>query len=366
VGAGITGALVGHFLTCAGVDTVVIDREQPGKGSTAASTGLLQHEVDTPLVELIRRIGEAHAVHAYRRGLRAIDELQGLAEELDGPTGFARRSTLCLASTPGDVADLRREHECRRHFGFDLNYLESGQLRDFCGLLAPGALYSSGDGEVDPYRLTQAVLRAGGAQGMRIFRDTQVHAINESTSRVRVAASRGQVVARAVAFCTGYAAHEFLPCGPGSLQTTYAAASEPLAAVECWPERCLIWETARPYFYARRTEDDRALVGGADTPGTYDHEDEALLIAKAGRLGRRFEELFPHAAFRPAYVWAGTFAETKDGLPYIGRLPGRDHVYFALGYGGNGITFGMIAARLLTDLFLQRPNDDAPVFRFDR
>jgi glycine/D-amino acid oxidase-like deaminating enzyme len=41
-------------------------------------------------------------------------------------------------------------------------------------------------------------------------------------------------------------------------------------------------------------------------------------------------------------------------------------VYFALGYGGNGITYSMIAARLLTDLFLQRPNDDAAVFCFER
>ena len=41
-------------------------------------------------------------------------------------------------------------------------------------------------------------------------------------------------------------------------------------------------------------------------------------------------------------------------------------VISALGYGGNGITFSMIAARLITDLILQRPNDDAAVFRFDR
>jgi len=47
-------------------------------------------------------------------------------------------------------------------------------------------------------------------------------------------------------------------------------------------------------------------------------------------------------------------------------LPGHERVYFALGYGGNGITFGMIAARLLTDLFLQRPNADAAVFCFER
>jgi glycine/D-amino acid oxidase-like deaminating enzyme len=41
-------------------------------------------------------------------------------------------------------------------------------------------------------------------------------------------------------------------------------------------------------------------------------------------------------------------------------------MYFALGYGGNGITFSMIAARLILDLYLGRPNQDAAVFAFDR
>jgi glycine/D-amino acid oxidase-like deaminating enzyme len=108
------------------------------------------------------------------------------------------------------------------------------------------------------------------------------------------------------------------------------------------------------------------LIGGEDTDGPFDHENRNLTEQKVKLLEHRFSTMFPGVAFKPAYIWAGTFAETKDGLPYIGRLPGRRHVYCALGYGGNGITFSMIAARLLTDLILQRPNEDAPVFRFER
>jgi len=33
---------------------------------------------------------------------------------------------------------------------------------------------------------------------------------------------------------------------------------------------------------------------------------------------------------------------------------------------GNGITFGAIAARLIADLYLRRPNADADVFSFKR
>src|SRR5436190_1121554 len=50
VGGGITGTLIGYYLTKAGVNTLVVDRDEMGLGSTAGSTGLLQYEIDTSLV----------------------------------------------------------------------------------------------------------------------------------------------------------------------------------------------------------------------------------------------------------------------------------------------------------------------------
>ena len=64
--------------------------------------------------------------------------------------------------------------------------------------------------------------------------------------------------------------------------------------------------------------------------------------------------------------WGGTFGDTEDGLPYIGTVRQFPNGYFALGYGGNGITFSWIAANLLLDRFLDRRNPDLEIFRFDR
>ncbi|MHC5538009.1 hypothetical protein ACYOEI_07225 [Singulisphaera rosea] len=46
--------------------------------------------------------------------------------------------------------------------------------------------------------------------------------------------------------------------------------------------------------------------------------------------------------------------------------PERPDDYFAQGYGGKGITMSVIAARLIADDFLERPNRDAHIFRFGR
>ena len=67
-----------------------------------------------------------------------------------------------------------------------------------------------------------------------------------------------------------------------------------------------------------------------------------------------------------AYAWAGTFGTTDDGLAYIGPSPEWTNAYFALGYGGNGITMSLIAAEMIVDHYLGRANADAKLFRFDR
>jgi glycine/D-amino acid oxidase-like deaminating enzyme len=75
---------------------------------------------------------------------------------------------------------------------------------------------------------------------------------------------------------------------------------------------------------------------------------------------------FPAIDLEVAYRWAGTFGETEDGLAYIGQIRQMPRCYFALGFGGNGITYSMIAADIIRDAILKRPNANARLFRFDR
>jgi ribulose 1,5-bisphosphate synthetase/thiazole synthase len=49
MGAGITGALMAWHLCQAGFEVIIVDKRHVGMGSTAASTALLQYEIDTPL-----------------------------------------------------------------------------------------------------------------------------------------------------------------------------------------------------------------------------------------------------------------------------------------------------------------------------
>ena len=79
LGGGITGALIADELASHGFDVAILEQRDIGWGSTAASTALLQYEIDTHLVDLAKRHGEADAALAYRACADAIDQLHAVA-----------------------------------------------------------------------------------------------------------------------------------------------------------------------------------------------------------------------------------------------------------------------------------------------
>jgi glycine/D-amino acid oxidase-like deaminating enzyme len=137
-----------------------------------------------------------------------------------------------------------------------------------------------------------------------------------------------------------------------SLQSTFAIASEPLAKNKIWYENSLIWETAIPYLYLRTTTDQRIIIGGKDDKFLSSGNRDSKIHAKTRLLEKSFSKLFPNIIFNNDFQWAGCFATTKDGLPYMGTIVQRPHTLFALGFGGNGITYSLIAAQAITQKIL--------------
>jgi glycine/D-amino acid oxidase-like deaminating enzyme len=368
LGAGISGALAAWHLAQAGVDTVVLDRRDVAHGSTAGSTSLLQYEIDEPLHRLARRFGPDRAVRCYRRCRDAIYAVERLVQDLRIECGFERKRSLFLASGRAHLPRLGREYAARRAAGFAVEWWPRGRLSAASTLPHPAAILSRDGAQLDSYGFTHGLLAAAQRAGARICdRTAVVRTIFRGRGVELRTAGGARVRARHLVAATGYEAESFLPRRHTALHSTYALVSEPLAAFPGWPAgRCLIWETADPYVYLRTTADGRVIMGGYDEPFSDPKARDRLLGAKTAALRRRFRQLFPRIPLEVAYAWAGTFARTDDGLPFIGRHPAVPHTWFALGYGGNGITYSLIAAEYIRDQVLGRPNADTELFGFAR
>ena len=174
--------------------------------------------------------------------------------------------------------------------------------------------------------------------------------------------------ARRAVFATGYETPEFLDQSITRLVSTYAIATEPLERGDGLGRRPLPHLGDRPPVLLR-AHDQRTDVSSRAAPTRPSPRPTSAPTARAAdRESWRssFATFFPDIAFGVDWRWAGTFGETKDGLPYIGTTRQFPNGYFALGYGGNGITFSWIAAGILLDLFLGHENENAELFGFDR
>jgi glycine/D-amino acid oxidase-like deaminating enzyme len=368
MGGGITGALIAYYLSQAGVKVVVCDRRHIGMGSTCASTGLLQYEIDTPLFELIDLVGEKHAVRSYHLCLEAIAKLGALTRKLKIDAEFEHKRSFYYASRKKDVPDqIEKEYEVRRKHGIDVELLEEQEIAKRFPFRAPAALLSNAGAQVDAYRLAQGLLQASLRNGAQVFDHTEITQIEQQPRGVLLRTAAGSTITvKKLVIANGYESYDYVPFNVIRLHATYAIVSEPLPQKQLWYQNCLIWETAMPYLYMRTTKDRRVLVGGRDEAFYSPNKRDKLLTRKTRDLVAAFGKKFPAIPLRVDFAWAGTFAETADGLPYIGSIKQRPHTYFALGFGGNGITFSQVAAEIIRDFAVGKKNDDAKIFAFER
>lgn len=367
MGGGITGALVAWQLIQAGVECVVIDSRSIGQGSTCASTSLLQYEIDTPLSELIHVVGERHALRSYQLCLDSIYQLQAIAKQI-GLQEFQMKESLYFAAKKGDMRFLHEEYAMRKQHNFPVSMLEAGEITTMFGFSAPGGIFSGVAAQTNAYMMNHFLHQDAIRQGLRVFDRTNAVQIEHHPRSVRLRTELGhEIRARWLVYATGYEVIQYLRNNIVDLHSTYAVAGEqPNQPQEYWHNNALLWNTADPYLYCRTTASGRLIIGGRDEKFYNPTRRDRLINRKAKQLCKDFRQLFPDIEFRQEFTWCGTFGATQDGLPFIGRYRPLPNSLFALGFGGNGITFSMIAAHILADIVCGKKNTDAEIFRFER
>ena len=365
VGAGISGALIAEMLTAEGLNVAIVDRRGAVQGSTLASTALVQHEIDTPLIALRRMIGRDRADRAWQRSKLAVEALRHRTRELGIKCDAVARNALYLAGADLNSAALEEEGEARRAIGLESVHLDRRHLRGRFGLSRPGALLSFGNLAVNPRRLTAGYLNVAVSRGARIYAPDTIVDVESEGGDILVRSEKGRVYrATAIVYASGYEMPEAIT--PPSLRvvSTWAFATRPQPR-RLWPEQAFIWEASDPYLYLRTTADGRVLCGGEDQAVADDEARDALTPIKIERIRRKLRKLFPDMDDRPATAWSAFFGSSNTGLAQIGRVPGHRHVFATMGYGGNGITFSRIAAELLTSAITGRRDSDIDVFKID-
>ena len=362
IGGGISGALLTDAALTAGHSVVVLDRRGFALGSTAASTALLQFELDLPLTHLLRRIGRERAARAWWRSAAAVDALRGRIADLGLRCAFRERDVAYLPGNILDDAGLRQEAGERARIGLRSRYIPRQELRALTGIDRPGAIWSAGAAEVDPVKLTRGLWRTALTRGARLVAPAAVTGIDTSDRGVSLTLEGGATVrARHLALATGYELAPMLRPSGYRVISTWAMATRPQKR-RLWPSRCLVWEAADPYLYLRTTVDHRILIGGEDAEFADEATRDRLIPRKIATLRRKLAALLPGVDTEPDFAWTGCFGASATSLPAIGPVPGLGRCFAVLGFGGNGITFSVIAAQMFQRWLLGFEDPDRDVF----
>jgi D-amino-acid dehydrogenase len=356
VGGGIVGSSVAYHLARAGVETLLIDREDEGR-ATDAGAGVVSPATSS---QTASDTWFSLAVAAFDY----YDELDDrLGAEQDAPTGYDRRGLLAVAVDDDELeafeALARRTEDRRRSSG----YLAPGTVEEvsaeaarelFPALAEPRrALHFEQAARVDGGRFATALRRAGEHHGLDVetasvdalsLTDGVVEGVTKADGR-RLDAANVVITGGAWSPSFGDQLGVSVPVEPVRGQVVHAS---PSVDVDAWP----MVVSLRDRVLAPWPE-NRLAVGATREPhqGFEPHP----TVSGVRDVLSEIERVAPGLADATfAGVRVGLRPVSADGLPVLGTVPDVTGAYLATGHGATGLTHGPFTGRLVADLVAGR------------
>ena len=343
IGGGIAGLVTAWELVRAGQDVVVLEADRIAAGVTGYTSAKLTslHGLHYAPLEA-KHGGESAAQYALSQQ-DAVEHVAALCAELDIDADLERVPAYTYVEDAGSVDQVRAEADTARRAGLEATFVTS------TGLPFPvaGAVRVEGQLQFHPRKFLLALAERFTAAGGRIHERTRVTGLRDG-SRCHLTTENGATVdARDAVIATHYPVFDrtllFTRLKPR--RELVVAAPVPSAqapdGMYLTPEGGLRSVRSAPYDEGRRL---LIVTGESFEPG-------------AGQVRERFARLEAWAGERlpgfgeaeQAYRWAAQDNDSHDHLPYVGPAhPGSRHLYVATGFGGWGMSNGVMAGRLLT------------------
>jgi glycine oxidase len=348
IGAGVIGLACAWRAAQAGLDVVVLERDEPGAGASGVAAGMLAPvtEADFGEQELLRLNLESRA--EWPAFAAELEERSGL------PTGYADSGALVVAADRDDAEELRRLHDFQQRLGLESEWLPPREARRLEPGLSPrigGAILAPQDGHADPGAVVRALATALSEAGGTLRNDASAEAIQTDgagrVAGVRVAGGelvRAPRVVAAAGAWTGerslgveVAAPEVRPLKGQLLELRVRDGRRP-------PAQRLI-RTPRCYVVTRA--DGRVVIGATNEEQGFDTTVTADGVYRL--LEAAYEVLPDVSELELVRARAGLRPVTPGSAPVI-EAGVLDGLTWATGHGRNGVLLAPATARRVVDL----------------
>lgn len=352
IGAGIAGLSTAYCLACEGKSVILLEDGRIGSGMTQRTTAHPSNVMDEGYVEIERLHGHKGARLAASSHAAAIDRIEKIVAEERIACDFERIDGYLFSKSGGSNETLDDEFLAAQCAGMRVERLERSPV---IPLEAGPCLRFPRQAQFHPLRYLIGLAGAVHRRGGQIFGGTHVKSVKDGP-QAQVETDGGAIVtAGAIVAATNTSIVDTVAIHTkqAPYMTYVIGARIPTGSVP----KALYWDMDDPYHYVRiQSGSDRdgqydVLIAGGEDHKTGQADDAEMRYARLEQWAR---DRFPMIE-RIEYRWSGQVMEPVDGIGFIGHDPGgSENVYIATGDSGMGMTHGMIAGILLTDLIMKR------------
>jgi gamma-glutamylputrescine oxidase len=371
IGSGFTGLATALFLARHhGIKAVVLEANQVAWGCTSRNGGQGQNATGRLYrSQWIDRWGLDTARRLDAEVRYGFDTFKSLVAEIDcdpQPGGH-----LYVAHREKKMAFLRNEAQVmRQQFGYDTLMLTGDEVRrQYCNdQEAAGAMHEPEGVCVHPLKLAYGYHRMARALGAKVHTASPVTGWATQGKVHHLHTPGGVVRARAVGIATGaYTAPDLHP----GLRSRYmpvlsnSIVTRPLTAAELDATNFLtheaITDTRTLRHYYRLLPDKRVQIGSRSAITGADASRAVHFRLLLEGLYRKFP---PLRGIQIDYSWWGWVDVSHDMMPRIVQPDPKHSVFYALGYGGNGVSFSAHAGRRMAERIagVSDPAFDLPIY----
>ncbi|MHC2991006.1 hypothetical protein OB13_05190 [Pontibacter sp. HJ8] len=353
VGAGITGISTAYLLAREGKRVAVLESFQVGSGTTGSSTGNLYATIGEYLDTVESKHNEDTLRAVVTSRTAAVDWIERLVQQHGIACEFTRVPWYRFSEPGDDMAEqLRRETKAAAKAGL----IVSDQAPANFPFQVEAITNVAGQAQYNPLKYVQGLAAAIDGNYCQVYEGTKVTIVEDGKPCI-VHTERGTVTATHVVMAT----HS--PKGVYAVHTTMEPCREFALAVRlkgALPAGGIYWHRQQAQHYSIRPYSNAQgnfllVLGETYKVGQQEHNEQAL-----GKLEQYAKERFD--VDHVVYKWAAQNYRPADALPYIGTSPMQENTYIATGFAADGLTWGALAAMIISDALAGRKNPWAMFF----
>ena len=345
VGGGVTGCSCALALARRGIRVRLHEAREIAGGASGRNGGFALRGGALPYDTAVETLGREQARTLWRLSERALDTIETLAGDALRRVGSVR-----LAVDRAECDALRAEFEALRSDGFAAEWL-SPLPAPLEGRFAGGFVHP-GDGALQPARWVRRLAALAAAAGAELREHEPFAALPDGDGPTVVLATDG--------YTRGLVPELDAAVAPTRGQVLV---TEPLAELR-YPRPHY---ARHGYDYWHQLPDGRLVLGGhrdAALDDEWTAEEHVTDVIQA-RLEETVERLVGNVP-RIERRWAGIWGTTRDSLPLVGRLPGRERVWASVGYSGHGNVLGFACGELIAAAIAGDPVPELELFAPER